>query len=136
MNGESSPGDDIIDSAAATTQWKRNHYQKLEDKFSTSPPTTTEEGEEEDDDSSSTKTTPSSTRQQQQQQKSQPLAIDTYDDVQPMWKQMESRVTKRRSLTLGQRGGVSGRRNVRKSDEDLWLEAGVYDSDNNKPKDD
>lgn len=49
-----------------------------------------------------------------------------------MWKEMESRVTRRRSLSLEQRGGVSGRRNIRRSDEDEWLEAGVYDSE--KPK--
>ncbi len=61
-----------------------------------------------------------------------PLAIDEYEDVQPMWKEMESRVTRRRSLTHEQRGGVSGRRNVRKSDEDMWLEAGVYDTNESK----
>jgi hypothetical protein len=43
-----------------------------------------------------------------------------------MWKEMESRLTRRRSLTLEQRGGKSGRRNVRRRDEDVWLEAGVY----------
>lgn len=57
------------------------------------------------------------------------MEIDSYEDVQPMWKEMESRVTRRRSLTLDQRGGVSGRRNVRKSDEEFWLEAGVYGGD-------
>ena len=56
----------------------------------------------------------------------EPLQIDNYEDVQPMWKEMESRVTRRRSLTLEQRGGKTGRRNVRRSDEDVWLEAGVY----------
>ena len=45
-----------------------------------------------------------------------------------MWQQMESRVTRRRPLTLEERGGVSGPRNVRRSDEDLWLAAGVYDA--------
>lgn len=48
---------------------------------------------------------------------------------------MESRVTKRRSYTLQEKGGVSGRRNVRRSDEDVWLEAGVYDADD-KSEDD
>lgn len=46
---------------------------------------------------------------------------------------MESRVTKRRALTeadLARKGVSSGRNNVRKSDEDLWLAAGVYDIDN------
>ena len=105
--------DDIIDSAAATTQWKRNQYQKLEDKFNDKP--------------SSTDT-----------QHSEPLNIDNYEDVQPMWKEMESRVTRRRSLTLEQlkqRGGVSGRQNIRKSEEDYWEKAGVYDKDEKKDDD-
>ncbi|KAL7507504.1 hypothetical protein ACHAXN_004689 [Cyclotella atomus] len=98
---------DILDSTAATTQWKRNHYRKITEKFDTNT---------KDD-------TPNSNP------KEEPLQIDNYEDVQPMWKQMESRVTRRRSLTEDQRGGVSGRRNVRRSDEDVWLEAGVYDVD-------
>jgi len=32
------------------------------------------------------------------------------------------------SLTLDQSGGITGRRNVRQSDEDVWLEASVYDA--------
>ena len=40
---------------------------------------------------------------------------------------MESRVTKRRSLTLAQRNGAVGRANIRKTDEDVWLEEGLYD---------
>ena len=66
-------------------------------------------------------------------QQLEPLNIDNYDDVQPMWKEMESRVTRRRSLTLEQRGGVSGRRNVRKSEEDYWAQAGVYDEKKKTP---
>mmetsp|Transcript_18217 Transcript_18217/g.21874 ORF Transcript_18217/g.21874 Transcript_18217/m.21874 type:complete len:138 (-) Transcript_18217:56-469(-) len=63
-----------------------------------------------------------------------PLQINNYEDVQPMWKEMESRVTKRRTLTLAQRGGKSGRMNIRKTEEEAWLQAGLYDtkeSDNN-----
>ena len=117
-------GNDIIESTAATTQWKRTHYQKLEDKFNDS---TKDDDEENDNDTDiQIKSTSSSSTKQQKQQ---PLSIDRYEDVQPMWKEMESRVTKRRSLTLQDRGGVSGRRNVRKSDEDVWLEAGVYNND-------
>ena len=103
--------DDIIDSAAATTQWKRNQYQQLEDKFNK-------------------KLSPTDT------QNVEPLNIENYEDVQPMWKEMESRVTRRRSLTLEQlreRGGVSGRQNIRKSEEDYWQKAGVYDNKEEKP---
>lgn len=104
LAGEAS---DIIESAAASTQWKRNHHRKIEDKFNTN---------DESNNSSST-------------QNLDPRNIDNYEDVQPMWKEMESRVTRRRSLTLEQRGGISGRRNVRKSEEDYWEKAGVYNND-------
>ena len=123
-------GNDIIESTAATTQWKRTHYQKLEDKFNDSTKDDEEEDVSDDTDIQMKSTSSSSTKQQQ------PLSIDRYEDVQPMWKEMESRVTKRRSLTLQDRGGVSGRRNVRKSDEDVWLEAGVYNSDIDDDNDD
>ena len=107
LNGSA---DDIIDSAAATAQWKRSQYRKIEDKFDCSI-------------------------SQTDTQQLEPLNIENYDDVQPMWKEMESRVTRRRSLTLEQlkqRGGVSGRRNIRKSEEDYWEEAGVYDENEKK----
>jgi hypothetical protein len=113
VNGSSSEADDIIESASATTQWKRNQYSKLEDKFNNNN----------DNESKHTSS----------KQQLEPLNIDNYDDVQPMWKEMESRVTRRRSLTLEQRGGVSGRRNVRKSEEDYWQQAGVYDGKKTPP---
>ncbi len=102
INGKSSSGSIAsIESANATTEWKRSHYRKMQDKLEKP--------------------------QVQQNQQPEPLFIDNYEDVQPMWKGMESRVTKRAALTLQQRGGVSGRRNVRKSEEDMWLESGMYD---------
>jgi ribosomal protein L11 methylase PrmA len=113
-SGSRGEADDIIESASANTQWKRNQYRKLEDKFNNN-------NENESKHTSSTK------------QQLEPLNIDNYDDVQPMWKEMESRVTRRRSLTLEQRGGVSGRRNVRKSEEDYWQQAGVYDGKKTPP---
>jgi len=113
-SGSRGEADDIIESASANTQWKRNQYRKLEDKFNNN-------NENESKHTSSSK------------QQLEPLNIDNYDDVQPMWKEMESRVTRRRSLTLEQRGGVSGRRNVRKSEEDYWGEAGVYDEKKTPP---
>jgi len=121
-NGQSSPGNDIIDSAAATMQWKRNQHRKIEEKFRQPPKKEDENDVAEKDANIENSST----------QRPEPLAIDNYDEVQPMWIAMEGRVTKRQSLTLDQRGGVSGRRNVRKSEEDMWLEAGVYDSDKSK----
>ena len=126
INGSSS-GNDIIESTAATTQWKRSQYRKIENKFQQqTTANTTENGA-----ANITSTQRWSTTQQ-----IEPENIDDYEDVQPMWKEMESRVTRRRSLAYAERGGVSGRRNVRKSDEDMWLEAGVYgddDTDKDKP---
>lgn len=100
-------------------QWKRDHYRKIEDKFQ----------HQTKDDSGGKGERSDASETSSSEQKPEPLRIDKYEDVQPMWKEMESRVTRRRSLTLQQRGGVSGRRNVRRSDEDVWLEAGVYDSE-------
>ena len=123
----SSSAMDIIESTAATARWKRNHYSKIEDNF---PPAAEEEDGHETATGNNSKFTTAAPSPLQAD--STPLSIDKYEDVQPMWKQMESRVTKRRPLTADQRGGLSGRRNVRKSDEDLWLEAGVYNP--GKPK--
>lgn len=53
------------------------------------------------------------------------------DDLQPMWQAMERRVKNR----LPSKGGKGGRTNVRKTDEDVWLEQGLYDHlDDQKPK--
>lgn len=60
--------------------------------------------------------------------------VKSDDDVQQMWRNMESRVTKRRPLTLEQRQGKTGRRNVKKTDEDAWLEAGLYDDEKSTPQ--
>lgn len=50
------------------------------------------------------------------------------EEIHPHWRAMESRVINRKLSSTGK----SGRSEVRKSDEDYWLEAGVYD--NNKKK--
>jgi hypothetical protein len=53
--------------------------------------------------------------------------IQTDDDLQPMWKSMENRVKQRRPLTKQERGEAFGRTNVKDTDEDKWLQAGLYD---------
>ena len=128
VNGDATSGNDnIIESTAATTQWKRNHYAKITDKFQPQSDEDTSNTNNQVENDDTITTTPASPN------KPEPENIENYEDVQPMWKEMESRVTRRRSLTLEQMGGVSGRRNVRRSDEDMWLEAGVYeDSDKSK----
>lgn len=67
--------------------------------------------------------------------------IESDEELQPMWKEMESRVVKRRSRTIEEAGGKVGRSNIRKTDEEAWLLAGMYDQDDeekgeaqNKPK--
>lgn len=57
------------------------------------------------------------------------LDINDDEDVQPMWRSMESRVTKRRSMTKEEAtvSGKTGRRNIKKTEEEYWLEEGVYD---------
>jgi hypothetical protein len=55
------------------------------------------------------------------------VVVDNDDDLQPMWKSMESRVTRRRPRTVEEMGGRTGRTNVKKTDEDLWLREGLYD---------
>jgi hypothetical protein len=68
----------------------------------------------------------------QQQQKFQPaqeVMIASDDDLQPMWKDMERRVTRRKPVTIQQAGPNVGRRNVRPTDEEAWLQAGLYDNE-------
>jgi hypothetical protein len=53
--------------------------------------------------------------------------VESEEDLQPMWSSMESRVKNRRSRTKEQRGGKTGRRNIKRTDEEMRLEAGFYD---------
>ena len=66
----------------------------------------------------------------------EPLSIENDEDLQPMWKEMEGRVTRRKLRTLQDTGGRSGRINVRKTDEDVWLQEGLYSVDNDRSKND
>lgn len=104
-----------------------------------------EKGPEDESSSTTTTTTKSDVEWRKQQldrlerKFSDPLptpVIDTEDDLQSAWKEMESRVTKRRSLTVEQRGGKTGRTNIRRTEEDVWLEHGLYDDDENKKNND
>lgn len=56
----------------------------------------------------------------------EPLTIESEEDLQPMWKEMEGRVTRRKLRTLAETGGKSGRMNIKKTDEDVWLKEGLY----------
>ena len=64
--------------------------------------------------------------------KPEPMKITSDDDVQQTWKDMESRVVRRRTMDLSEakaKGKKVGRRNVRKTDEEVWLDAGLYDEE-------
>jgi hypothetical protein len=58
--------------------------------------------------------------------------VESEDELQPMWKQLENRVKHRRPLTLQERGPKVGRMNIKRTDEELWLEEGLYDSKGDK----
>jgi hypothetical protein len=60
-------------------------------------------------------------------QESEPLTIETEEDLQPMWKQMENRVKNRRPRTKEELGGRTGRKNIKRTDEEMWLQEGLYD---------
>jgi hypothetical protein len=57
--------------------------------------------------------------------------IESEEELQPMWKEMEGRVTRRKPRTVQQTGGRAGHMNVRKTDEDVWAQEGMYDENNN-----
>jgi len=114
-----------VSAAAASAEWRKSQLNKIEEKFGlekTAGPSSVN--------GSATNEATESTRPRAVVATEEPLKIESDEDLQPMWKDMESRVTRRRPLTVEQRGGKVGRRNVRKSDEDMWLQAGLYDDDN------
>lgn len=55
------------------------------------------------------------------------VKVENEEDLQPMWKEMEGRVTRRRPRTVEEMGGKTGRVNVRNTDEEMWLREGLYD---------
>lgn len=63
------------------------------------------------------------------------LDIQNDEDLQPMWKEMEGRVTRRKPRTTIDTGGKTGRSNIRKTDEEVWEQEGFY-TGNSKDQDD
>jgi hypothetical protein len=55
------------------------------------------------------------------------LPDDADGEIAPYWKALESRVINRKSRMVGD-NKQPARIGVRKTEEDFWLEAGVYDS--------
>jgi hypothetical protein len=66
------------------------------------------------------------TRLDQLERKFTSKMIESDTELQPEWKSMESRVTRRRNLTKDELGGKTGRSNIRPTEEDVWLENGLY----------
>ena len=60
------------------------------------------------------------------------MDVQSEDELQPMWKEMEGRVTRRKLRTILETGGKTGRCNIRKTDEEYWLQGGLYND--NQPK--
>lgn len=109
-SSSSSSKDDADDSpSSSSTEWRKHQLDKLEQKFATTNTQTTK------------KEAPGTI-----------MKIENEDELQPMWKQMESRVTKRRSKTLAETGGKSGRSNIKRTDEEMWLKEGLYDDAGNE----
>ena len=57
------------------------------------------------------------------------MIVQKDEDLQPMWKEMESRVTRRKPRTIEEMGGRTGRVNVKKTDEEMWLQEGLYEDE-------
>lgn len=53
--------------------------------------------------------------------------VEREDDLQQMWREMEGRVTRRRPRTVEEMGGKTGRTNIKSTEEEYWLQEGLYD---------
>eukprot|EP00550_Attheya_septentrionalis_P009143 CAMPEP_0198286676 /NCGR_PEP_ID=MMETSP1449-20131203/5689_1 /TAXON_ID=420275 /ORGANISM="Attheya septentrionalis, Strain CCMP2084" /LENGTH=188 /DNA_ID=CAMNT_0043984461 /DNA_START=138 /DNA_END=704 /DNA_ORIENTATION=- len=113
-----------VSAVAASAQWRKKQLDQITDKFSDKDNDDDEEQEEEEEEKSDVEL----------DSEGIPI-IKSDEDVQEMWRAMESRVTKRTSLTLAERGGKIGRRNIRKTEEDEWLQAGLYDIHDDEEED-
>jgi hypothetical protein len=128
-NGEESKdveSSSVIDGLEASSAWKRGQLSKLSDKFEDKLPTMTDDNGNNNNDKGNRK-----------EEVSEVMEINTYEEVQQMWKDMESRVTRRRTMTLSEakiNGKVVGRKNLRKTDEEAWLEAGLYHKEDHVDK--
>ncbi len=129
LSGNSST---VIDGLAASSDWRKIQLSKVTEKFR-------KKGEEVELDTSPVSNTDDYTNNELNSkiqkgsfvidETKKPLEINNDEDVQPMWKDMESRVTRRKTITVQEakiRGKSIGRRNIRKTDEEAWMDAGLY----------
>jgi hypothetical protein len=59
--------------------------------------------------------------------------ISNDEALQPMWKEMEGRVTRRKPRSTLDTGGKAGRANIRKTDEEVWEQEGFYEGNSKDP---
>ena len=94
----------VLDSQDASSNWRKGQLNKITDKFDTSADSKMPEQDE-------------------------LMEVTSDEQVQAMWKDMESRVLRRRSILVSDAGKKVGRRNIGKTDEEVWLDAGFYDEE-------
>mmetsp|Transcript_19164 Transcript_19164/g.22151 ORF Transcript_19164/g.22151 Transcript_19164/m.22151 type:complete len:189 (+) Transcript_19164:184-750(+) len=114
MAGNDEGDSSVVDGLSATSTWRRGQLSKISNKFN-----------HEDEKSSPLD------EEESRIDFSQPLEINSEDEVQQVWLDMENRVTRRRTISIAEAkaaGKSIGRRNVRKTDEEVWLANGVYDN--------
>lgn len=63
------------------------------------------------------------------QDKFQNDTVKDDDQLQSNWKEMESRVTRRPPPKKSLDNKPTGRNNIKKTDEEIWLQQGMYDND-------
>jgi len=101
------------DSKPKTPEWRKYQLDKLSASLSKNIQSNTPT-DEDDDDSTNKQGIP---------------VINSDDELQQMWKEMESRVINRKVYTVQQsesKGRTIGRGNVKRTDEEVWLDAGLY----------
>ncbi len=102
----------------ASSEWRKNQLSKVTQKFDEHQNDGSDENLRKDDVDKEEKT-----------------IINSDDDLQPMWRAMESRVLNKRTMTIEEakrKQKPVGRRGLRRTDEEAWLEAGLYDNGDKK----
>jgi hypothetical protein len=92
--------------ANGDTSWRRQQLGKLESRFQQDPPVDGSVLQE----------------------------VSKEDELQSHWKEMEGRVVRRKPMSKESAAGKVGRRNVRRTDEEIWKENGLYNDDDDDNK--
>eukprot|EP00527_Entomoneis_sp_CCMP2396_P007134 CAMPEP_0198143300 /NCGR_PEP_ID=MMETSP1443-20131203/6273_1 /TAXON_ID=186043 /ORGANISM="Entomoneis sp., Strain CCMP2396" /LENGTH=149 /DNA_ID=CAMNT_0043806519 /DNA_START=97 /DNA_END=542 /DNA_ORIENTATION=- len=106
----SNENDDKTRTTTTGSEWRKHQLDKLEQKFSGGNNNNNNRGQQ--------WTTGTDIY-------AEPEIIQHDEELQPMWKNMESRVRGRKPRTKAENGGKTGRQNIKKTDEELWLIEGL-----------